>query len=587
MCGIGGVMMRDGRAPDPAVLDRLTAALRHRGPDGTGRYVKGDVGLVHARLAIIDLATGDQPLYGPRACALVANAEIYNYVELRQRLGNSLFATKSDCEPILTLYDRHGVDCAHELRGMYAFGLHDPDNNQLVLSRDPFGIKQLYYVETAAGFAFASEPQALIAAGLLAAEPVPRAIGELLQLQFTTGSETIFRGIHRVLPGETLIVKAGRIASRTRLPALPAGGAVELEEAAALERLDRVLMDSVAVHERSDVPYGLFLSSGIDSTTILACMARLDGHSVLAYTASFPATSVHDEYAEAHRLASAIGARHIKVEVTADHFWSQLPRIVASVDDPTADYAIVPTHLLAREAAKDVKVVLCGEGGDEMFAGYSRYIRQSRPWWLGGRPRRRGGPFSGAGIFREEPRDWRDGIAAAEKSCALPDRSRLQIAQAIDCADYLPHGLLVKLDRCLMAHGLEGRTPLLDPVIADFAFRLPQRLKLRRRRGKYLLRRWLERHVPKSLPFARKRGFTAPVADWIRERGEKLGPLVAADPGVAAVCVPERVKGLFASQEKGRLEAAWRLLFYALWHRRHIRGLAPDGDVFECLAQRG
>jgi len=587
MCGIAGLMTLDGRAPDPAVLDRLTAALRHRGPDGTGRHVKGDVGLVHARLAIIDLATGDQPLYGPRRCALVANAEIYNYIELRQRLGNSLFATKSDCEPILNLYDRHGADCARELRGMYAFGLHDPDNNQLVLSRDPFGIKQLYYAETPVGLAFASEPQALIAAGLVAAEPVPRAIGELLQLQFTTGAETIFRGIHRVLPGETLTVRAGRIVSRTRLPALPAGGAVDIEESAALDRLDRALMDSVAVHERSDVPYGLFLSSGIDSTTILACMARLDGHSVQAYTASFPATSVHDEYAEAHRLASAIGARHIKVEVTAGHFWSHLPRIVASVDDPTADYAIVPTHLLAQEAAKDVKVVLCGEGGDEMFAGYSRYLRQARPWWLGGRPRRRRGPFSGAGVFIHEPRDWRDGIAAAEKSSALPDRSRLQVAQAIDCTDYLPHGLLVKLDRCLMAHGLEGRTPLLDPVIADFAFRLPQRLKLRHRRGKYLLRRWLEQHVPQSLPFARKRGFTAPVADWIRERGEALGPLVAADPGVAAICVPERVKGLFASQEKSRLEAAWRLLFYALWHRRHIRGLPPDGDVFECLAQRG
>lgn len=587
MCGIAGVMTRNGAAPDAAVLDRLTQALRHRGPDGVGRHMRDDVGLVHARLAIIDLKTGDQPLYGRRGCALIANAEIYNFVELRQRLGNAGFATKSDCEPILHLYDSHGADCARELRGMYAFGLHDPDNKRLVLSRDPFGIKQLYYVETPAAFAFASEPQALIAAGLIKAEAVPRAVGELLQLQFTTGADTIFRGIRRVLPGETLIVEGGRVVARKLLAALPEGGPVDMDEAAAMERLDRVLMDSVAVHERSDVPYGLFLSSGIDSTTILACMARLDGHAVQAYTATFPSTSVHDEYAEAHRLASAIGARHIKVEVTAEHFWSQLPRIVASVDDPTADYAIVPTHLLAREAAKDVKVVLCGEGGDEMFAGYSRYRRQSRPWWLGGRARRRRGPFSNQGIFIEEPRDWRDGIAAAEKAVALRGRSRLQIAQALDCADYLPHGLLVKLDRCLMAHGLEGRTPLLDPVIADFAYRLPQALKLRHRRGKYLLRRWLEKNVPQSLPFARKKGFTAPVADWIGAKGERLGPLVAADPGIAAVCVPERVKGLFASPQKSHLEAAWRLLFYALWHRRHIRGLAADGDVFECLAQRG
>jgi asparagine synthase (glutamine-hydrolysing) len=586
MCGIAGVMTRNGAAPDAAVLDRLTQALRHRGPDGVGRHIHGDVGLVHARLAIIDLKTGDQPLYGPRGCALIANAEIYNFVELRQRLGNAGFVTKSDCEPILHLYDSHGADAARELRGMYAFGLHDPDNKRLVLSRDPFGIKQLYYVETPSAFAFASEPQALIAAGLVRAEAVPRAVGELLQLQFTTGADTIFRGIRRVLPGETLIVEGGRVVARKILAALPEGGPVDMDEAAAMDRLDRVLMDSVAVHERSDVPYGLFLSSGIDSTTILACMARLDGHAVQAYTASFPSTSVHDEYAEAHRIASAIGARHVKVEVTAEHFWSQLPRIVASIDDPTADYAIVPTHLLAREAAKDVKVVLCGEGGDEMFAGYSRYRRQSRPWWLGGRSRRRRGPFSDQGIFIDEPRDWRDGIAAAETAVALRGRSRLQIAQALDCADYLPHGLLVKLDRCLMAHGLEGRTPLLDPVVADFAYRLPQALKLRHRRGKYLLRRWLEKNVPQSLPFARKKGFTAPVADWIGATGERLGPLVAADPGIAEICVPERVKGLFASRQKSHLEAAWRLLFLALWHRRHIRGLAADGDVFDCLAQR-
>lgn len=587
MCGIGGMMTRDGRAPDPAILDRLTAALRHRGPDGTGRHVRDDVGLVHARLAIIDLKTGDQPLFGPRRCALVANAEIYNFVELRQRLGNVGFMTKSDCEPILHLYESHGVECARELRGMYGFGLHDPEKRCLIVSRDPFGIKQLYYVETPAGFAFASEPQALIAAGLVTPDPVPRAVGELLQLQFTTGPDTIFRGIRRVLPGETLVVQGGRVVSRTVLPALPKGGAVDIGEAEAMQRLDRVLMDSVTVHERSDVPYGLFLSSGIDSTTILACMARLDGHSVQAYTASFPSTSVHDEYAEAHRLAAALGARHIKVEVTADYFWSQLPRIVAAIDDPTADYAIVPTFLLAQEAAKDVKVVLCGEGGDEMFAGYSRYRRQSRPWWLGGRSRRRRGPFSNAGVFIEEPRDWRDGIAAAEKAVTLPGRSRLQVAQALDCADYLPHGLLVKLDRCLMAHGLEGRTPLLDPVIAEFAYRLPRGLKLRHRRGKYLLRRWLERQVPLSQPFARKKGFTAPVADWIRAKGERLGPLVAADPAIAALGVPERVKALFAGQQKAQLEAAWRLLFYALWHRRHVRGLAPDAGVFDCLAERG
>jgi asparagine synthase (glutamine-hydrolysing) len=282
-------------------------------------------------------------------------------------------------------------------------------------------------------------------------------------------------------------------------------------------------------------------------------------------------------------MADTLGARHIKIEVTAEDFWSLLPHIVAAVDDPTADYAIVPTYILAREASKDLKVILVGEGGDEIFAGYGRYRRQIRPWWLGGRVRRRSGPFSEAGVLLDEPEDWRQGLVAAERACRSPDRSRLQVAQALDCADWLPHGLLVKLDRCLMAHGMEGRTPFLDPVVAGFGYRLPQHLQIGRRRGKYLMRRWLEEHVPESQAFARKKGFTVPVADWISAVGERLGPLVANDPAIAALAAKDRVTPLFVSSQKHHLEAAWRLLFYALWHRRHIRQLPPDGDVFHCL----
>jgi len=364
---------------------------------------------------------------------------------------------------------------------------------------------------------------------------------------------------------------------------LPIGRPLPRDETKALRDLDLALMDSVKVHQRSDVPFGLFLSSGIDSTAILACMARLNDSPVLAYTASFPGTKVPDEFAAAHRMAAVFGASHVNVEVTSADFFRYLPEIVAAIDDPTADYAIVPTYLLARQAAKDVKVVLCGEGGDELFAGYSRYRRQILPWWLGGRRRRPSGPLSECGLLPPSLSDWRTGIATAEARLAHDDRSALQIAQAVDCVDYLPHGLLVKLDRCLMAHGLEGRTPLLDPVIANFAFRLPQRLKLRKRRGKYLLRKWLNQHAPQADAFARKKGFTVPVGEWISREADRLGPLVAADPAIAAICSPDLVKRAFCSQEKHHLDAAWRLLFYALWHRRHIRGLIPDGDLFHCL----
>src|SRR5258708_24156107 len=346
---------------------------------------------------------------------------------------------------------------------MDAFGWHDPATRTLLVPRDPFGIKQVYYVESPAGFGFASEPQALIAAGLCDAIIEKQPAGELLQLQFTTGPSTIFRGIRRVLPGETLVVKDGRVVEGRFKAGLPDTGPIEIGEREALDRLDKLLLETVAVHERSDVPVGLFLSGGIDSASILSCMVQLHGKSVQAYTASFPNTSVQDEYPDAHQVATGAGVRHIKVDVTARDFFALLPKMAAAMDDPTADYALVPTYLLAREAAKDnLRVVLSGEGGDEMFAGYSRYRRQIRPWWLGGRQRRRTGPFSKTDVLRDRSAAWRAGIVAAEKAAALPGRSRLQTAQAADFVDYLPHGLLVKLDRCLMAHGGEGRTPLLD-----------------------------------------------------------------------------------------------------------------------------
>ncbi len=225
MCGIAGIMTLDGAAPDAAALEAMDAALAHRGPDGRGRYGVGDVGLRQRRLAVIDLVTGDQPLHGPGGTALVANAEIYNYLELRQDLGDARFATASDCEPALHLYHRDPASFPAALRGMYAIALHDPGAGRLLLARDRFGIKPLYYSESGRGVAFASEPQALIAAGLVAPRVAPGARDELLELQFTTGPKTIFEGIRRLLPGETLELEGGRIVARRRLAALPEGGA--------------------------------------------------------------------------------------------------------------------------------------------------------------------------------------------------------------------------------------------------------------------------------------------------------------------------------------------------------------------------
>lgn len=584
MCGIAGIMRADGNAPNTTVLDALTAALAHRGPDGSGRYVNGGVGLVHTRLAIIDLATGDQPLHESGGAALIANAEIYNYIELRQDLAGVNFATASDCELPLHLYRRMGVAYTGKLRGMYAIAIHDPEAGKLILSRDPFGIKPLYYVEYAEGFAFASEPQALLRAKLAQPRVNEQARKEMLQLQFSTGRDTLYDHVKRVLPGETLVVVQGRVVERHRQEALPAGGPRAWSEDEALGRLDRALEDSVAIHQRSDVPYGMFLSGGIDSAALLTLMARLNQRPVLAYTAGFPEAGAQDERAQARKVAQALGARHVEVEFNEADFWSLLPEIAAAMDDPAADYAILPTYKLAREAKKDVKVILCGEGGDELFGGYGRYRSVMRPWWRGGRTVRARGAFDGLGVMRADLAGWRDGIASAEANESKAGRSRVQIAQAIDFADWLPHDLLIKVDRCLMAHGVEGRTPFLDPEVAKVAFQLPDDLKIRKGIGKWALRQWLAREQPAADAFGKKHGFTVPVAQWISHRGEQLGPLVAAMPCIAEICLPDQVSKLFRASGKRAGFAAWVLLFYALWHRANVMGKAPQGDVFESLA---
>lgn len=587
MCGIAGLILSSGAPPpDPATLSKLIDSLHHRGPDGTGHAVVGRVALVHNRLAIIDLVTGDQPLFAGPA-TLICNGEIYNYRELRSAMPGVSFATNSDCEPPLHLWLHDGADYAQQLRGMFAVAIHERAQRTVTLTRDPFGIKPLYIAQIPTGLAFASEPQALLQAGLLAREVRPAARDELLQLQFTTGTDTIFQGIQRMLPGETLTCADGHVIDRRRISPIPEGGPENIDEDAALARLDRALEESVDLHQRSDVPYGMFLSGGIDSSTLLTLMARLNSEPVLAFTAGFDVPEAADERDHAAAVAKALGARHESIEIDEAMVWRHLPEIVACMDDPAADYAIIPTWFLAQRARQDVKVVLSGEGGDEIFAGYPRYRSAMKPWWLGGRAMYARGSFDRVNVLRARPAGWRDGIAAAELRAAEGGCSRLAAAQATDITEWLPHDLLLKLDRCLMAHAVEGRTPFLDRGVAAAAFRLPDAMKLHDGMGKWILRKWLEKNLPMARPFAPKQGFTVPVGAWIKGQGVRLGPLVAAQPGVAEIADPQRVAALFRGIRRWRDGfAAWKLLFYALWHQRHILDLPTGGDVFEALGAR-
>jgi asparagine synthase (glutamine-hydrolysing) len=426
----------------------------------------------------------------------------------------------------------------------------------------------------------------LLAAGFAKRTISSRARRELLELQFTTGSETIFNGIRRVLPGEVIVVAKGRIVARERAEALPEGGPADWSEEEALEKLDAALLDSVEVHQRSDVPYGMFLSGGIDSAVVLSLMARLNDRPVLAFTAGFPGVEAADERKAARAVAHALGARHEEVEFDRTDFDALLPKVASAMDDPAADYAILPTYKLALAARAEVKVILSGEGGDEMFAGYGRYRSVMRPFWFGGRTVRARGIFDGLNVLRTSTAGWRDGIAAAEMRAGMRGGSKLQVAQAVDFADWLPNDLLTKLDRCLMANGLEGRTPFLDPAVTAVAFRLPDKLKINRNLGKWLLRRWLADRVPAADAFGAKRGFTVPVGAWIEAEGKRFGPLVANSPGIAEIADPAQVERLFTAGGKHHHFAAWVLLFYALWHRAHILGKKPDGDILHCLSEQ-
>ncbi len=583
MCGIAGIVTANGAPPDGAALDRLSAALAHRGPDGNGRHVRGGTGLIQTRLAIIDLEGGRQPIFDGEGRAIVANGEIYNYRELRAEFPQDRFATESDCESPLHLYAAMGPAFATRLRGMYAIAIDDPVADQVVLARDPFGIKPLYLCEGPFGLAFASEAQALVAAGLVEARPDPRALAEHLQLQFSTGTETIFTGIRRLAPGETVIIRKGKVVETRDLAALPIDETEPGDLETLLYRLDDILMEAVDLHQRADVPYGLFLSGGIDSSALLAMMARLNPRPVLAFTAGFPGTRAHDERERARALAHHFGARHVEVAFDQADFWTLLPLVAAAMDEPVADYACLPTYKLAQAARAEVKVVLSGEGGDEIFAGYGRYRAALRPWLLARKMRNRG-TFDGTDLFRVPLAGWRDGIKAAERDADQPGRTRLQMAQAVDCADWLPNDLLTKLDRCLMANGIEGRVPFLDPIMAAFAFRLPDGMKLKRGLGKWLLRQWLEHAAPPARPFDRKHGFTVPVGEWIAARPE-IGDLVAAQPLIAEICRPDAVRHLFRHAGPKTGMACWTLLFTALWHQRHVLGHPVAGDAFAMLGR--
>src|SRR5512143_1726149 len=587
MCGIAGVV--SAGAVEPALLDAMAQRLAHRGPDGQGRHVAEHVGLLHTRLAIIDLGGGAQPLYNEdRSLALVANGEIYNYRELRaelETLGHR-FATHSDCETLLHAYEAWGMRFVDRLQGMFAFALHDMQRGELILARDRLGIKPLYYCRDSRGLAFASEIKGLLP-WLGKPEVDPHGLARFLQSNFTSAPLTLLQGVTKLPSGHlarintrTLQLELHVYWSPLQLAPLDLG----LDEA--LERFDALMQNVMDIHMRADVPLGLFLSGGVDSSILAALLAQRVDEPLRTFSVGFPGTSVHNELDAARRVAEQFDTRHSVFEVSADDMLNCLPRSVWAADDLTADYANLPVSMLAEHAGRELKVVFSGEGGDEVFAGYGRY---RAPWirqvFAALRAPGSGG-FRTRGIFDGTRRElFKPQLAAAMKEWRQPFQdawqhtpqhwTRLQRMQYVDIETWLPDDLLLKADRMLMAWGIEGRVPFLDHRVVEFGLALPDAYKIERRTGKRFLRLWGERYLPREHLWSRKKGFTVPVDDWLR--GARLQTLLKVLPESAGIRTwfdPAEVRRLLHAQQQGakHSSALWTLLNFAVWHRIFIEG---------------
>lgn len=576
----------------------MSARLAHRGPDGSGIYLNRNVGMVHTRLSIIDLDGGAQPLESPaEGLALVANGEVYNYVELRRELSSDgrVFRTGSDCETILHAYARDGLAGFERLNGMFAAAIHDRCQDRLVLVRDRLGIKPLFYAKTAGGWAFASEVKGLLPARGRAVEVNAGALAEYLHGGLVSAPEKLVQGVHAVPPGCAVILESGKAPITHRYWDLrgiePFGGS----EAEALEQFSTLMHGVMAEHVRADVPYGLFLSGGVDSGTLAGLLAASASSPLATYSVGFEGSGRHNELDDAERIARLFGTRHRRISIAPGELHRQVVEAVWAADDLIQDSAVLPTLVLARHAARELKVVFSGEGGDEVFAGYGRYRVQ------GGRRLvaaldRRGGGLGRRSRWERQAREACFGtmLRAAhgrrrDAVCGVWSASpqawgAVRRRQYVDLGTSLPDGLLVKLDRSLMALGLEGRVPFLDHRVVEFGLSLPDSMKIGGRQRKLFLKRWAERLLPADHLYGKKRGFHVPLAPIIRgPMVPALEDLLPASRAVQEWFRPEGVRDLLRRQAvKGdRGGEVWSLLSFVVWHRLFVEadGRRPPTDV--------
>ena len=629
MCGIAGIVAADRLRDDDetrAVLMRDIIA--YRGPDGAGLHTDAHAALAHRRLSIVDLAGGHQPLANEDETVWITfNGEIYNHASVRPVLeaAGHRYRTKSDTETIVHAYEQWGDDCVHRFRGMFAFAIWDAPRRRLLLARDRLGVKPLYWACVDNRLLFASEIKSILESGLIQASPNHHVISEVLATRYTSGAETLFRGIHKLLPGHRLVFEDGRV-QIVQYWDLPLDGAdPELErlpEAMLVERFRDLLQESVRLRLMADVPLGMFLSGGIDSSAIAALMSREMDRPVRTFSVAF-ADRAYSELTYARQVAQAIGADAHEIVIDDKDFFGALPRLIWHEDEPIAHPSSVPLHFVSALAREHVKVVLTGEGSDELLAGYGKYPRSLLNW------------KAGTLYERMLPRSVRDAVASsvvprlpsrlgryAQRSflamprnpsamffdnfAGLPLRLQRELLDpsALEGDPYGPsleyYGrangasgvlsrllytdvktylveLLMKQDQMSMSTSIESRVPFLDHVLVEFAARLPERLKLTGFTTKRILRQALRGVLPESILNRPKMGFPVPFATWMHGAWGQVAADVLLDGRTRqrGIIQPAAVARLIDAHRAGRRaggDAIWALLNLELWFRTFIDG---------------
>ncbi len=619
MCGICGIYNFGTLAPAAeAALARAMSAMRHRGPDDNGSYLDGELGLGNCRLSIIDLPGGHQPISNEDETLWITfNGEIYNYRELRPELESRghRFRTSTDTEVILHLYEEHGVSCLDRLRGMFAFALWDRRQRRLLLTRDRLGVKPLFYRLEGGRLIFASELRALRELTEQPLEIDSQAVYDFFCFRYVPAPHTFFRGVQKLLPGHFLVAdaKGARSEAYWDLPGEEDSG--RSAEDIASETVER-LRESVRLRLIADVPLGVFLSGGMDSSAVVALMAELGARPLRTFTVGFE-ESGYSELPFARRIAERYSTEHQEIVVGPRDLSEELPRLVALRDEPVAEPTDVALYRLARLASGSVKVVLAGEGGDELFAGYPKYVADRFAGPVSAVPEKitralarrlpyrlrraklalqalsiRNEPERFAAWFASFSGEDRDSLLApeflAQVDLAHPartfssylekarDRSPLKRMLYADLKIWLPDNLLLRGDHMTMAASIEERLPFLDHKLVEFAARIPTPMLTRGLQTKSLLRRALRRYLPEEALGRRKVGFTVPVGEWFRKPLKSLVMDLLLSPeargrGYFNSTSVEQIVREHLDGKQDRQKQLWALMNFELWCRQRAR----------------